>query len=54
MRHASAHVLFTDGSWRPARVAGWRRASGRWFVRLAWRSGRSSWHAYDPRHIHPA
>jgi hypothetical protein len=54
VRHTHAHVLFTDGSWRRARVTGWRRAGGRWFVHLAWPSRQSSWHAHDPRYIHPA
>ncbi len=54
VRQIPARVLFSDGSWRPARVMGWRHARGRWFVHLAWPGGQSSWHEHDPRYIHPA
>ncbi len=53
VRQRAAHVLFTDGTWRYAQVTGWRRVRSRWYVRLAWRTGRRSWHVYDPRYVHP-
>jgi hypothetical protein len=52
--HGPAPVLFTDGTWRTARVTGCRRNRGQWYGCLRWASGRSSWHPHDPRSIHPA
>lgn len=53
VRQAPVHVLFTDGTWRTATVNGWRRNKRGWVVCLTWPGGRSSWHIYDRRYIHP-
>ena len=54
-RASSAHVLFSDGSWRTCRVTGWtQNARGEWVVLIWWPDGRSDWRVYDSRYIHAA